>query len=60
MLIAQSLGEYGGGGGGIASGIATSVQNGSRWLEMSLREDRTLWITAAVCVALFLFMTRRR
>jgi len=60
MLIAQSLGEYGGGGGGIASGVATSVQNGARWLELSLREDRTLWITAVVCVALFLFVTRRR
>jgi hypothetical protein len=60
MLIAQSLGEYGGGGGGIASGLATSVQNGARWLELSLREDRTLWITAVVCVALFLFVTRRR
>jgi hypothetical protein len=60
MLIAQSLGEYGGGGGGIASGLATSVQNGARWLELSLREDHTLWVAAVVCVALFLVVTRRR
>lgn len=60
MLIGQSLGEYGGGGGGIASGIATSVQNGARWLELSLREDRTLWIAAAVCVLLFLVVSGRR
>ncbi|HVH55912.1 MAG TPA: hypothetical protein VM791_06640 [Vicinamibacterales bacterium] len=60
MLIAQSLGEYGGGGGGIASGLATSVQNGARWLELSLREDRNLWIAAVVCVVLLLVVTRRR
>jgi hypothetical protein len=60
MLIAQSLGEYGGGGGGIASGLATSVQNGARWLELSLREDRNWWIAAVVGVVLLLVMTRRR
>ena len=60
MLSAQSLGEYGGGGGGIASGLATSVQNGARWLELSLREDRNLWIAAVVCVVLLLVVTRRR
>jgi hypothetical protein len=60
MLIAQSLGEYGGGGGGIASGIASSIQNGARWFELSLREDRAYWITAVVCVVLFLVLTRRR
>jgi hypothetical protein len=60
MRIAQSLGEYGGGGGGIASGVATSVQNGARWLELSLREDRTLWIAGVVCVVLLLVVTRRR
>jgi hypothetical protein len=60
MLIAQSLGEYGGAGGGIASGLASSIQNGARWLELSFREDRTYWIAAVVCVVLFLVMTRRR
>jgi hypothetical protein len=60
MLIAQSLGEYGGGGGGIAPGLATSVQNGARWLELSLREDRNLWIAAVVGVVLLLVVTRRR
>ena len=60
MLSAQSLGEDGGGGGGIASGLATSVQNGARWLELSLREDRNLWIAAVVGVVLLLVVTRRR
>jgi hypothetical protein len=59
MLIAQSLGEYGG-GGGIASGLATSVQNGMNWIQLSLREDRNLWLAAVVCVVLGMLFFRRR
>ena len=60
MLIAQSLGEYGGAGGGIAEGIASSVRNGSYWLQNSWREDRSLWIGAVVCVLLGMWLFRRR
>ncbi len=59
MLIAQSLGEYGG-GGGIAAGIATTVQNGANWIQLSLREDRNLWIAAVVCVVVGMWLFRRR
>ena len=58
-LFAQSLGEYGG-GSGIAAGLASSVQNGVRWFELSFREDQHLWIGARVCVALGLGVCRRR
>ena len=59
-LFAQSLGEYAGGGGGIAGGLASSVQSGFRWLELSFREDQHLWIGAAVCLVLGLWVFRRR
>jgi hypothetical protein len=60
MLIAQSLGEYGGAGGGIAAGLASTVTNGINWVELSLREDRNLWIAAVVCVLLGMWLFKRR
>jgi hypothetical protein len=60
VLFAQSLGEYAGGGGGIASGLASSAQNGARWLQLTLREDRSLWIGAALCLVMVLWFSRRR
>lgn len=59
MLFAQSLGEYAG-GSGLAARLASAVETGVDWLELSLREDRSLWIAAVVCLVLALLVFRRR
>ena len=60
LVIAQSLGEYAGGSGGLFSELGASVQAGANWLQLSLREDRNLWITGVVCLGLVLWFFRRR
>jgi hypothetical protein len=61
LLGLQSLGEYAGAsGGGLGAELASSVQNTARWVQMSLREDRSLWIAAAVCLVLSTWVFRRR
>lgn len=57
-LFAQSLGEYAGGSGGIAAELASVVQSGSQWHQLSLREHRLLWITAALVLGLWAFRRR--
>jgi len=47
LLVAQSLGEYGN-GSGLAAQFASAVQTGAACLELSLREDRQLWIVSAL------------
>jgi hypothetical protein len=59
-VFAQSLGEYAGGGGGIAAVMASAVRDTSNWLQLSLREDRHLWIGAVVCLVLAMWVFRRR
>ena len=49
MLIAQGLGEYAGGSGGVAAELGALVQTTVWWVQMSLREHRGIWIAAAVC-----------
>jgi hypothetical protein len=58
-LFAQSLGEYGA-GSGIAASVASSIQDGAHWLELSLKEDRGMWIAGAICVVLGVWLFRRR
>jgi hypothetical protein len=58
MLIAQSFGEYG--GGGLLARAATLVESAIQWVELSFRENRSLWIAAAVCMAIVLWLFRRR
>lgn len=59
-IFAQSLGEYAGGSGGLAAEFASAFRSGANWLQLSLREDRHLWIAAAVCLVLGLWVFRRR
>jgi hypothetical protein len=58
MIFAQSLGEYGV-AGGVLGQFASGVESGAQWIEMSLREDRVIWIAAALCLVLGLWLTRR-
>jgi hypothetical protein len=52
----QNIGEYGGLAGGLGGGIQSAVD----WVEMSLQQDRGVWIGAAVLVVVLLFVFRRR
>jgi hypothetical protein len=58
MIFAQSLGEY-----GVSSGVIAqffhAVESGTQWLQISLREDRPIWIAAGICLVLGLWLTRR-
>ena len=58
MIFAQSLGEYGGSSGLMAQLIRT-VESGTQWVQLSLREDRPVWIGAAVCLVFVLWLSRR-
>jgi len=58
MLLAQSFGEYG--GGGLLARFATLVESAAQWIQLSFRENRSVWIAAAVCVAIVLWLFRRR
>lgn len=61
ILLAQSLGQYGGAsGGGIADAVTSSVQNAAVWVQLSLRGDRSLWIGGVVCLLLGMWVFRRR
>jgi hypothetical protein len=59
MIFAQSLGEYGVTGGVIGQ-FARGVESGAEWIQLSLREDRAIWIAAGLCLVLGLWLTRRR
>jgi hypothetical protein len=58
VLLAQSFGEYG--GGGLLAHLATLVESAAQWVQLSLRENRSVWIAAVVCVAIVLWLFRRR
>jgi hypothetical protein len=57
-MLAQSFGEYG--GGGVLAHIATLVESAVQWVQLSFRENRSAWIAVAVCVAIVLWLFRRR
>ena len=58
MLVAQSLGEYG--AASVLSQLAANAESGAEWLQRSLQEDRTVWIVAAVCLVICMWLFRRR
>lgn len=58
MIFAQSLGEYGGSSGVLAR-LVGIFESGTQWVELSLREDRAIWITAGICLVLGLWLSRR-
>jgi hypothetical protein len=58
-LFAQSLGEYGA-AGGLFGGLANAISGASNWVQLSLREDRSMWIAGAGCaLVLYWFFNRR-
>jgi hypothetical protein len=58
MIFAQSLGEYGVAGGAVAQ-LARGVESGAQWIQLSLSEDRAIWIVAGLCLVLGLWATRK-
>lgn len=58
LLVAQALGEYAGGGGGVAAELGGLVQTAGQWLQLSLREQKVWWIAAALLFALWAFRRR--
>jgi hypothetical protein len=58
MIFAQSLGEYGVISGVIAQ-FVRAVESGTQWIQLSLREDRAIWIAAGICLVLGLWLTRK-
>jgi hypothetical protein len=58
LLIAQSIAEYGGAGGGIVGAIERLATDTSAWVSNSLAEDTAFWI-AGVCLLGFLLFRRR-
>jgi hypothetical protein len=58
MLLAQSLGEYGG-ASDLVSRFARLVDSGAQWIGSSLREDQSFWVGAAVCLMVGLWLFRR-
>ena len=59
VILAQSLGEYGGISGAMAP-LARAVQSGVQWVQLSLREDSPVWIAAGVGLLIVLWLFRRR
>lgn len=59
MLVAQSLGEYGG-ASGIMAQLAARFQSAAQWVELSLREHPAGWTAAGICLLLALWFFRRR
>ena len=49
MLIAQTMGEYGG-----LAGVGAAAQSAADWVEISLQQDRAVWIGVAIAFALLL------
>ena len=58
MIFAQSLGEYGG-SSGVLTQFVRVFDSATQWVELSLREDRAIWIGAGVCLVFGLWLSRR-
>ena len=58
MIFAQSLARTGVAGAVIGQ-FARAVESGAQWIELSLKNDRAIWVAAALCLVLGLWLTRR-
>lgn len=58
MLLAQSIGEYG--GGGVLGTLVTKLQSAASWIQTSLIYDRQEWIVAAIVMVVFFVLVKRR
>jgi hypothetical protein len=59
VILAQSLGEYAGGSGLVAS-LAAAFESAAQWVEFSLRENSLAWIAAGVGLVFVLWLFRGR
>jgi hypothetical protein len=57
LIFAQSIGEYGGAGGGIAGAMERAVTNASAAIQGSMADHTAFWIVGA-CVAVWLLFRR--
>ncbi len=39
--------------------LVRAVESGTQWVQLSLREDRTVWIGVGICFVLGLWLFRR-
>lgn len=58
FFIAQSIGEYGGAGGGIVGAIERLVTNVTEFFRTSMADHTAVWVVGA-CVAGWLLFRRR-
>jgi len=59
MLLAQSLGEYGGLGSMVAS-LVSAVDSAALWVQTSVGENPTTWIVAGCILVGLGWLFRRR
>jgi hypothetical protein len=58
LLLAQSLGEYGGAGGGIVGAIEALLGSAVDTVTTSLNEHTVVWIVGVCVLGLWLFRRR--
>jgi hypothetical protein len=58
-VLAQSLGEYGA-AGGLLDRFAATVSSGTQWMQTSFQQSPTVWIAAAVCLVIVVWLFRGR
>ena len=58
LLVAQSIGEYGGAGGGIVGAIETLTGQVVGTVSNSLHQHTILWVVGGLVAAIWLFRRR--
>ena len=58
-MLAQSIGEYGGAGGGIAGAFVQVITSAQRWITDSLAHDTREWVIGVVVLLIVLWLLRR-
>ena len=58
LLLAQSIGEYGGAGGGIVGAVESLTGEVVGTVSQSVQQHTLFWIVGAIVAALWLFRRR--
>jgi hypothetical protein len=58
LIIAQSIGEYGG-ASGLMGQLVSLFESTTQSLQTSLREDTALWVAGAACLIVVIWLFRR-
>jgi hypothetical protein len=58
MIFAQSLGEYG--AASMIARVATTFESAAQWVQLSVRDEPAMWIGGTVCLAIVVWLARRR